>query len=65
MDRAEAAGFVRLASDPRDGCVVRVQLTPQGAGRLIELTPAHLEQPHRLAEVLDELVAGRDGSSSD
>ena len=57
VDRAEAAGFVRRRSDANDARVVRVQLTPEGDRLVTELTEAHLTELHRLAAVLNELVA--------
>jgi DNA-binding MarR family transcriptional regulator len=61
VDRAATAGLVRRASDPSDGRVVRVELTPLGEQRLAELTPAHLDELHRLAEVLNQLTTGWNG----
>jgi DNA-binding MarR family transcriptional regulator len=61
VDRAATAGLVRRASDPSDGRVVRVELTPLGEQRLAELTPAHLDELHRLAEVLNQLTTGWSG----
>ena len=58
VDRAEAAGLVRRVPDPRDGRLVRIQLTAKGERILNKLTPAHLVELHSLAAVLDELVAG-------
>jgi DNA-binding MarR family transcriptional regulator len=61
VDRAAAAGLVRRVADPSDGRVVRVQLTPLGEQRLAELTPAHLDELHRLADVLNQLTTGWNG----
>jgi DNA-binding MarR family transcriptional regulator len=61
VDRAATAGLVRRVSDPSDGRVVRVELTPLGEQRLAELTPAHLDELHRLAEVLNQLTTGWNG----
>lgn len=56
VDRAVAAGLVRRVGDASDGRIVRVRLTPLAERKLAELTPAHLQELHRLAEVLNELV---------
>jgi DNA-binding MarR family transcriptional regulator len=61
VDRAATAGLVRRVSDPSDGRVVRVELSPLGEQRLAELTPAHLDELHRLAEVLSQLTTGWNG----
>lgn len=61
VDRAATAGLVRRVCDPSDGRVVRVELTPLGEQRLSELTPAHLEELHRLAGVLNYLTTGWNG----
>ena len=57
VDRATAAGLVRRVSDAGDGRVVRVRLTSVGERRLAALTPAHIDELHHLAEVLNELLA--------
>ncbi|HTW05032.1 MAG TPA: hypothetical protein VMF87_32370 [Streptosporangiaceae bacterium] len=54
---------MRRVADPSDGRVVRVELTALGEQRLAELTPAHLDELHRLAEVLNQLTTGWNGSS--
>jgi len=56
VDRAELAGLVERTRDPADGRVVRVRLTPEGDQILHQLTRAHLERLHELANVLDEFV---------
>ena len=56
VDRAELAGLVERTRDPADGRVVRVRLTPEGDQILRQLTRAHLERLHELANVLDEFV---------
>ena len=56
IDRAEAAGLVERTSDPDDGRVVRVRLTPGGDRIVNQLTRAHLTRLHELAVVLDELT---------
>jgi DNA-binding MarR family transcriptional regulator len=56
VDRAELAGLVERTRDPADGRVVRVRLTPEGDQILHQLTRAHLERLHDLANVLDEFV---------
>ena len=61
VDRAATAGLVRRVSDPSDGRVVRVELTQLGEQRLAELTPAHLDELHRLADVLNQLTTGWNG----
>ncbi len=64
VDRAEAAGFVRRSSDASDGRVVRVRLTAHGERCLAELTPAHLDELHKLAAVLNRLVIESDRAPS-
>lgn len=56
VDRAGAAGLVERIPDDRDGRVVRVRLTGAGDRIVRQLTQAHLDRLHELAEVLDELV---------
>jgi len=56
VDRAELAGLVERTRDPADGRVVRVRLTPEGDQILHQLTRAHLERLHELANVLDEFM---------
>src|SRR5215469_6037988 len=63
VDRAEAAGLVRRATDARDGRVARVRLTAKGDRILMQLTPSHLVELHSLAAILDELVAAASPSS--
>jgi DNA-binding MarR family transcriptional regulator len=58
VDRTAEGGFVRRISDPADARVVRVQLTARGERRLVELTNGHLEELHKLAAVLNDLVTG-------
>ena len=60
VDRAEAAGLVRRATDARDGRVARVRLTAKGDRILMQLTPSHLIELHNLAAILDELVTAAD-----
>jgi len=60
VDRAEAAGFVRRSSDASDGRIVRVRLTALGERCLAALTPAHLNELHKLAAVLNRLVTEPD-----
>ena len=60
MDRAEAAGFVRRSSDASDGRIVRVRQTALGERCLAALTPAHLNELHKLAAVLNRLVTESD-----
>ncbi len=59
VDRAEAAGFVRRASDPDDARVVRVELTEVGDRLVTELTRAHLAELHNLALSLSDLLSAR------
>jgi DNA-binding MarR family transcriptional regulator len=59
IDRAEDAGLVRRSGDNEDGRVIRIMLTELGEDKLRHLAPAHLDELHRLAPVLDELVADR------
>ncbi len=57
VDRAEAAGLVERWGDDDDGRIIRVRLTADGEQRLTQLAPAHLDELHDLAPVLDQLVA--------
>lgn len=50
IDRAEAAGLVRRASDPDDRRVVRVILEDRGEEALEELTSLHIAELAMLAE---------------
>ncbi|HEU5420480.1 MAG TPA: MarR family winged helix-turn-helix transcriptional regulator [Streptosporangiaceae bacterium] len=63
VNRTERAGLVRRVPDPADGRVVRVTLTRLGDQRLAELTPAHLEELHHLAAVLNQLTGERAAGS--
>lgn len=56
IDRAEEAGLVRRSPDPEDARLVRVELTPKGDGLVIMLTAAHLQELHKLADVLNKLT---------
>lgn len=56
VDRAEAAGLVERTPDPDDGRVVRARLTADGDVIVRNLTRAHLDRLHDLADVLDDLV---------
>jgi DNA-binding MarR family transcriptional regulator len=49
VDRADAAGLVTRARDPKDHRVVRLQLTATGAKRLATLAELHLEELERLS----------------
>jgi DNA-binding MarR family transcriptional regulator len=64
IDRTEAAGLVERIPDSQDGRVVRVRLTAAGERILEQLTPAHLDRLHELAQVLDELVTGNDAAGN-
>ena len=59
VNRTERAGLVHRVPDPADGRVVRVALTRLGEQRLAELTPAHLDELHHLAAVLNQLTSRR------
>jgi DNA-binding MarR family transcriptional regulator len=59
IDRAEEAGLVRRSPDPDDARVVRVELTPKGDGLVIMLTAAHLQELHKLADVLNKLTTAQ------
>jgi DNA-binding MarR family transcriptional regulator len=64
VDRAEVAGLVERIPDRRDGRVVRVRLTGTGETIVQNLTRAHLERLHELANVLDELVTRHERENS-
>ncbi|HYH46229.1 MAG TPA: MarR family transcriptional regulator, partial [Thermoanaerobaculia bacterium] len=58
VDRAEAAGLVERLEDQDDRRVVRLRLSPKGAGILVQLSQAHLEELTRLAPEVRTLWAG-------
>lgn len=58
VDRAEAAGLVERLEDQDDRRVVRLRLSPKGAGILVQLSQAHLEELTRLAPEVRALWAG-------
>ena len=58
VDRAEAAGLVERLEDQDDRRVVRLRLTPKGAGILVQLSQVHLEELTRLAPEMRALWAG-------
>ncbi len=57
-NRVEHAGFITRNADPRDGRVVRIQLTDEGAKAVEALSRLHLEQLRRFARTLDQVVGG-------
>jgi DNA-binding MarR family transcriptional regulator len=57
VDRAESAGLVHRVGDAADARVVRVELARKGDRLITELTGAHLDELHKLAAALNELVA--------
>ena len=58
VDRAEKAGLVQRQEDAGDRRVVRLRLTPLGAGMLQQLSSAHLEEIQRLTPRIQELSQG-------
>lgn len=58
VDRAESAGLVERLQDQDDRRVVRLRLTPKGAGILAQLSQVHLEELARLAPEVRALWAG-------
>jgi DNA-binding MarR family transcriptional regulator len=58
VDRAERAGLVQRQEDSGDRRVVRLRLTPQGAGLLQQLASLHLEEIQRLTPHIQELSQG-------
>ncbi len=64
INRAVGAGLVVRHVDPHDHRVVRLDLTPEGAGRLEALTTLHLDELARLAPGLVPLWEGLEGSAS-
>jgi len=57
VDRAASVGLVDRRTDPDDHRVVRLHLTARGAGRLRQLSGAHLEELRRLAPKMRSLWA--------
>jgi DNA-binding MarR family transcriptional regulator len=62
VNRAETVGLVHRWPDPVDARVVRIELTRKGDRLVTELTEAHLAELHKLASVLQDLVAARQSS---
>lgn len=58
VDRAVRAGLVERQEDALDRRVVRLRLTPQGAGVLQALTELHVEEIKRLAPRVRDLSQG-------
>jgi DNA-binding MarR family transcriptional regulator len=58
VDRAESAGLVERLEDQDDRRVVRLGLTPKGAGILVQLSQVHLEELTRLAPEMRTLWGG-------
>lgn len=58
IDRAEKGGLVERREDAGDRRVVRLRLTPLGAGTLQQLSAAHLEEIQRLTPRIQELSQG-------
>jgi len=58
VDRAEKAGLVQRQEDTGDRRVVRLRLTPLGAGMLQQLSAAHFEEIQRLTPRIQELSQG-------
>jgi DNA-binding MarR family transcriptional regulator len=57
VDRAEAAGLVTRQPDAANHSAVRLQLTPEGARRLDDLSEQHLEELEHLAPTMHALWA--------
>jgi DNA-binding MarR family transcriptional regulator len=58
VDRAVKAGLVERHEDAGDRRVVRLRLTPLGAGTLQQLSAAHLEEIQRLTPRIQEISQG-------
>jgi DNA-binding MarR family transcriptional regulator len=58
VDRAVKAGLVERHEDSGDRRVVRLRLTPLGAGTLQQLSAAHLEEIQRLTPRIQEISQG-------
>ena len=52
LGRVEETGYVERRSDPDDGRLVRLRLTPSGKRKLHELSRLHLEELRRLRPAL-------------
>jgi DNA-binding MarR family transcriptional regulator len=61
VDRAERAGLLRRRVDLDDRRVVHLELTPEGADRLVALSAAHLAELRRLQGGLRLPLPERDG----
>lgn len=57
VSRLEERGFLRRERDPADARTTRVALTAAGRRKLLEATPAHVENVRRV--VLDALTASQ------
>jgi len=58
VDRAEAAGLISRQRDEDDRRVVRLQLTPESAARLEQLSALHIEELERLAAEIGSISEG-------
>lgn len=56
IDRVERDGFVARGVDPTDARIIRLSLTPKGEATLSALTAQHVEELHRLAPRMTELL---------
>lgn len=57
IDRTEQLGLIqRSRNDAHDRRVVRLTLTEAGEAKLDQLSTTHLEELHRLAPLIDQLV---------
>ncbi|HEY2175131.1 MAG TPA: MarR family transcriptional regulator [Mycobacteriales bacterium] len=57
-NRVQRAGFITRNADPRDGRIVRIQLTDEGTRAVESLSRLHLEQLRLFARTLDQVMAG-------
>ncbi len=56
IDRVERDGFVARRVDPDDARIIRLSLTEKGEATLSALTAQHVEELHRLAPRMTELL---------
>jgi DNA-binding MarR family transcriptional regulator len=56
IDRTEQLGLIQRSRNHEDRRIVRLTLTAAGHDKLAELSATHLEELHRLAPLIDQLI---------